>query len=160
MPFEFELLTALLIPVLVLGVLRINAVMVFLSLCLGEILVTYVAKDPASFIAFISPHKDTLSTATMELGILLAPVVLTSVMMLWSVKGRWKVMANILPSVGVAVLLSLLAVPLFTPGLRGTIEAEPLWQQLERLQPLIVGVTAIISMVFLWMQRKGAKREE
>lgn len=157
MPFEFVLLAALTVPVLIITFLRINAVMVFLSLCLGQILVTYVAKDPASFIGFIAPHEDTPTTATLELGILFAPVVLTCVMMLMSIRGRMRVALNVLPAVGFSVLAVLLAVPLLTPGLRGTIEAEPIWQQFERLQPVIVGATAIISMMFLWTQRKKAK---
>ncbi len=154
MPFEFVLLAVLAAPVIILTFLRINAVMVFLSLCLGQMLVTYVAKDPASFIAFIAPHGGTTNTAAVEVAILFAPVVLTSVMMLFSVHGRLKVLLNMLPASGVGALMALLAVPLLMPGLRGAIEAEPLWQQLERLQPVIVGITAIISMTFLWFQRR------
>jgi hypothetical protein len=159
-PFEFTLLGSLLLPVLVLAMLRINAVMVFLSLCLGQILVTYMAKDPVSFIGFIAPHNGTLTTITVEIAILLIPAVLTCVMMLFSVHGRLKSILNIFPAIGVATTLALFVVPLLTPGLRHMIEAEALWQQLRLLQPVIITVTAFIAMVSLWLQRKKEKAYE
>ncbi len=159
-PFEFTLIGTLLIPVLVLAMLRVNAIVVFLSLCVGQVLVTYVAKDPVSFVAFISPHSGTLSTTALELTILFVPVVLTCVMMVFSVPRGIKSMLNMIPALGVTAMAALLTEPLLTNGLRHTIEAEALWQQLRVLQPVIVGATAFIAVIALWFQRKHETKYE
>lgn len=157
---NIELLVVLALVAILLVVLRINAALVFLSLCLGQVLVTLVAQDADSFIRFISPEAESLSTSSLELAMLLTPAVLTSVIMLFSVHGRLRVTINVLPALGVAALAILLAIPLFTPGLRATIEAQAVWQQLEQAQALIVSVTALISLTFLWSQRRHAKKQD
>jgi hypothetical protein len=152
------LIAALAIPLAVLTLLRINAAMVFLSLCLGDVLVAHVAQDQDSLISFLTPHTGSVSAATIQLIILLLPAVITSVIMLLSVHGKVRVIANILPAAGVAFLGVLLVVPLLTPGLRYSIQGEALWQQLARAQALIIGISAFMSMVFLWAHRRHTKK--
>jgi hypothetical protein len=160
MPHDFQLILALLVPLIVLTALRINAAMAFLSVCLGYVLVELVAKDANSLIAFIAPHAGSLSQTTWQLGTLLAPVVLTSIIMLFSIKGHVRVILNTLPAAATSVLIVLLAVPLCTPGLRYAIESQSLWHQLNRGQALIVGLGAFVSLLFLWTQRRNAKKSE
>jgi hypothetical protein len=157
MPNNIELIAALVIPIAVLAVLRINAAMVFLSLCLGYVLVQFVANDTDSLINFIAPDQASLSATSLRLGMLLAPVVLTAVVMVFSVHGRIRAVCNVLPAVGVAVLGLLLAVPLFTPGLRYAIQSQSLWTEITKAQPLVIGVCAFISLLFLWTQRRQAE---
>ena len=152
------LIAALAIPLAVLTLLRVNAAMVFLSLCLGDVLVAHVAQDQDSLISFLAPHTGSVSAATIQLIILLLPAVITSVIMLLSVHGKVRVIANILPAAGVAFLGVLLVVPLLTPGLRYSIEGGALWQQLARAQALIIGISAFMSMIFLWAHRRHAKK--
>ena len=45
-----------LVPAVLLMVLRINAALVFLSLCLGNVLVQFVAPDAHSFLTLFSAH--------------------------------------------------------------------------------------------------------
>lgn len=160
MPNNIELLIALVIPLVVLTALRINAAMVFLSLCLGYVLVTFVANDADSLISFLAPDANSVSASTLRLGMLLTPVVLTSIFMLFSVHGRIKVALNALPAAGVSILGLLLAVPLFTPGLRYAIESQSLWQQISQAQAMIVGISAFISLIFLWVQRRHTAKLE
>jgi hypothetical protein len=160
MPHDFELIIALLLPFAVLTVLRINAAMVFLSLCLGYVLVELVAKDANSLIAFLAPQTGSISQTSWQLATLLAPVVLTSVIMLFSIKGRLKAMFNALPAAATSVLAVLLSVPLFTPGLRHAIQSQQLWQQVNRSQALVVGAGAFISLLFLWTQRRSGKKSD
>lgn len=155
MPHDIQLVIALLIPLIVLVVLRINAAMVFLAACLGYVLVELVAKDANSLISFLAPQAGSLSQTTWQLAMLLVPVVLASIIMLFSTKGHIKTALNALPAAATSVLLVLLTVPLFTPGLRYAIQEETLWHQLSQARPLIVGVGAFISMVFLWTMRHG-----
>jgi hypothetical protein len=158
MPNNIELIVALVVPLVVLTVLRINAAMVFLSLCLGYVLVEFVAKDADSLISFLAPDTNSLSASTLRLGMLFTPVVLTSIFMAFSMHGRIKTALNVLPAAGVSVLGLLLAVPLLTPGLRYAIEFQAVWQQISQAQAMIVSISAFVSLIFLWMQRRQAQR--
>lgn len=160
MPHELQLLTALALPLIVMTVLRINAAMVFLSVCLGYVLVELVAKDANSLITFLAPQAGSLSQSTWQLATLLMPVVLTSLIMVFSVKGRLKVLLNMLPAAATSVLLTLVIVPLCTPGLRYALQSEALWQQLNRAQAAVIGAGALVSLFFLWTQRRGVKKGE
>ncbi|HEU4914341.1 MAG TPA: hypothetical protein VFT16_02950 [Candidatus Saccharimonadales bacterium] len=158
MPNNIEIIAALVIPLAVLTVLRINAAMVFLSLCLGYVLVEFVAKDTDSLISFVAPDDSSVSATTLRLVMLLLPVVLTSIIMVFSVHGRVRTILNFLPAAGVAILMLVLAVPLLTPGLRYAIEEQGLWRQINDAQAMVVGISAFISLLFLWTQRRSAER--
>jgi hypothetical protein len=160
MPNDIVLIVALLTPIIILTVLRINAAMVFLSLCLGYVLVQFVANDADSLISFLAPDTDSLSASTLKLGMLLTPAVLTAMIMAFSIHGRLRSLLNILPAAGVSVLGFLLAVPLFTPGLHYAIQSQTLWQEISQAQAMIVGVSAFISLVFLWALRRSLSHSE
>ncbi len=160
MSHDIPLIIAPLVPVVALVVFRVNAAMVFLSLCLGQVLVKYVAGDALSGLATISPHTSELSKSTLQLAFLFAPALVTMIIMIGSVRGKVRQIVNILPALGVGLLTTLLGVPLVAPGLRGAIESGPFWQQLNRGQALVVGVTAFITLLFLWSQRRSFKGEE
>ena len=158
MPVNVELMIALAVPIVLLTVLRINAAMVFLSLCLGSVLVTYVSHDAGWFVAMAGGKA--LSETTLNMVLLFAPVVLTAVMMIFSVHGKIRVALNALPAAGVALLGLLLAVPLFTPGLRYMVMEQSIYGQLSRAEAFIVGVSALVSLLFLWSHRRYAKKHE
>jgi hypothetical protein len=146
------LISLLGVPVVLMTVLRMNASLVFLSVCLGAVLLQFVGEDAVLFVNMFAPHNVVLSRSTVRLALLLIPVVLTMLFMIKSVKGS-KLLYNILPAVGASFLLLLLVKPLLSPGTIGTINASPLWPQIERLQDLIVGMSALICLFFLWIQR-------
>jgi hypothetical protein len=138
-------------------ILRINAALVFLSLCLGDILVQFVANDTNNF---LSDHADQIpqqaanaGNDTVKLVLLLLPVVLTAIFMLKTVRGQGRLILNALPSAGVGLLGALLVVPLLPPGLSQNITDSSLWEQVVRVQDLIVGASALVCLIVLWLQR-------
>ena len=140
-------------------ILRVNATLVFLSLCLGNVLVQFVAADANSFMSLIhstraAPITDTVATGNnlVKLLLLLLPAILTTLFMIKTVNGA-KLIINILPAAGVGLLGGLLVVPLLSPGLSVNIIASPLWEQVSRAQNLIVGSSALICLLVLWVQR-------
>ncbi len=152
-----------LVPVIVLMSLRINATLVFLSLCLGSVLVQFVAPDADSFMALFSarvPKGIDTGNDTIKLILLLLPVALTAIFMIRTVKGYGRLALNALPAVGVGLLGSLLVVPLLPPGLSHNILNSALWSQVQHAQDLIVGTSALVCLLVLWLQRPktgGAK---
>ncbi|MEO6513099.1 MAG: hypothetical protein ABIR37_00270 [Candidatus Saccharimonadales bacterium] len=146
------LIGILAVPVVLMTLLRINAPLVFLSVCLGSVLVRFVGPDALDLVHLFSPKSGNITESTLQLILLLVPVVLTMLFMIRSVKGN-RVVFNILPAAGASFLLLLLVKPLLSPGLIGTITASPLWAQIERSQDLVVGASALICLFFLWLQR-------
>src|SRR5665213_947093 len=146
-----------LVPVVLLMVLRVNAALVFLSLCLGDVLVQFISPDANSFFSFLSSARVTsnvsASSQTVRLVLLLLPVVLTAVFMIRTVRGSARLLLNALPSAGVGLLGALLVVPLLSAGLSHNIVHSGLWDQVQRAQDLIVGTSALVCLLVLWLQR-------
>jgi hypothetical protein len=143
-------------PLLVLMVLRINAAQVFLSLCLGNVLVQFIGPDAGTIMSSATartPGTMAPSQSYVNLILLLLPVVLTMVIMIHSVRGHAKLAFNLLPALGVSTLGVLLAVPLLSAGLTGAIMQVPLWRELENLQTLILSASTLLCLLFMWMQR-------
>jgi len=145
------------VPIVVMMVLRINAALVFLSLCLGDVLVQFVAGDTSSFMSLFSAHaaKAHPTNTTIQLFLLLLPVVLTAVFMIRTVKGP-KLLLNILPAAGVGLLGALLVVPLLPTETAVNILSSNVWHQVKNAQDLIVGLSALFCLLVLWLQRPTA----
>jgi hypothetical protein len=144
------------VPVVLLMILRVNAALVFMSLCLGSVLVQFVAPDANSFLALFSarvPEGIDKGNDTVKLLLLLLPVVLTTIFMIRTVRGYGRLTLNALPAIGVGLLGGLLIVPLLPPGLSHNIIDSALWDQAIRAQDLIVGTSALVCLLVLWMGR-------
>ncbi len=158
-PPVIALTVIVLAPILTLMVLRINAALVFLSLCLGDVLVQFVAKDTTEFLTL---HADKVTQAVntgnnnVKLILLLLPVILTAVFMIRTINGSSRLALNLLPAAGVGLLGALLVVPLLPPGLAHNVVGSPLWTQVTRVQDLIVGASALVCLFALWLQRPKA----
>ena len=156
------LIVLLVVPLLLLMALRINAALVFLSLCLGNVLVQFIGPDAVTILtsgAARTPGTVPVSQSYVNIALLLLPVVLTMIIMIHSVRGRAKLAFNVLPAIGVSLLGVLLAVPLLPSGVTNSITELPLWRELENLQTLILSVSTLLCLLFLWMQRPKAHPE-
>jgi hypothetical protein len=139
------------VPIFILLALRINAAIVFLSLCLGSVLVQFIGNDTSSFINLFSTSK-----LVMHYGasiFLLLPAVFTMLVMIGTVRGNFRMFLNILPAVAVGVVGLLLAEPFFTPGLRGAVSNTSAWHDIQKVNVLIVTASTVVSLLFLWLQR-------
>lgn len=150
---EITLGAIVLAPAAALMVLRINATLVFLSLCLGDVLVQFVASE-VNGLAHSIPA--TLTNDNVKLGLLLLPPVLTAIFMVKTIHGNSRLLLNLLPAAGAGLLGALLAVPLLPKGLSSDIVASSLWSQVTQAQSWIVGATALVCLVVLWLQRPKA----
>lgn len=154
---EVTLGAIVLVPIILMLVLRVNATLVFLSLCLGDVLLQFVAGDANDFIGLLKASNGGTTfqadNANLKLFLLLLPVVLTTVFMVRTVRGHVRLLLNILPAAGVGLLGGLLVVPLLPPGLAHNIVGSSLWDQVQRAQDLIVGSSALVCLLVLWLQR-------
>jgi hypothetical protein len=160
---EVVLGAIVLIPAAFLMLLRVNATLVFLSLCLGDVLVQFVAPDANSFLQLFSAHVPASvdkGNDTVKIILLLLPVVLTAIFMVRTVRGSGKLLLNVLPAAGVGLLGALLVVPLLPPGLSHNIVNSSLWEQVQKAQNLIVGTSALVCLLVLWLQRPKAGKDK
>ncbi len=159
---ELILGAIVLAPVVLLMVLRVNAALVFLSLCLGNVLVQFIANDASDFLTTFSSNQTitsvTTSNSNVKIGLLLLPVILTTVFMIRTVKGTSRLLLNALPAAGVGLLGALLIVPLLPPGTAHNIIDSSLWDQVQKSQALIVGSSALVCLLVLWLQRPKTGR--
>lgn len=146
------------IPIIVIMLLRINATMVFLGLCLGYVLTQFLGNDAKSFAQTFLGHT-TISTSVMKLVLLLFPAILTALIMIRTVRSS-KLVLNIFPTLGVGCLLALLVVPLLPSGTAHAIDKMQVWQQAQRLQDLIIGISALVSLLTLWLLRPKQSNEK
>jgi hypothetical protein len=149
-------------PVILIMVLRINAAQVFLSLCLGNVLVQFIGQDAGTLLASTTARTPgiTSSQSFINIGLLLLPVILTMIIMIHSVRGKTKLAYNFLPALGVGLLLTLLAVPLMSASMTGSITDQALWRELQNLQTLILSTSTLLCLLFMWMQRPKPARDE
>jgi hypothetical protein len=138
-------------PVLLLYLLRVNAAFVFLSLCLGNVLVQFSGRDAVSIIAGASTNAN-VTASTIKLALLVAPAILTVLFMMGTSKGQKRIL-NVLPSAASGLLLALLAVPLLPPGLGNSIRSLPVWINTAQLQSGIIAGSTLVCLLFLWMSR-------
>jgi len=155
---EIVLIALFAAPVLVLMLLRTNATLVFLSLCLGYVVMQFLGNEARSFADLFMPQAS-LSTNVMELVLLLFPAVFTTLFMMRTQRGA-KLVFNVLPAVATGFLVMLLVVPLLSPGIGHAIMALSLWHQLTRVQALVIGAGALVSLLFLWLQRPHKSGDE
>lgn len=142
-------------PIVLIMLTRVNAAMLFMSVCVGEVLVQYLGSDAATVVTAFSSHGTQFSNSTIKIILLFLPAILTMIFMFHSVKGT-KLILNILPAIGTGLLLALLIEPLLSPSMQHTLGKESLWQNVTQARALIVGVSALISLFYLWfLHRKS-----
>ena len=160
MSHNIVLIIALAVPVLLFVFLRANAAMVFLSVCLGAVLVDHVAPEANTMLGLFTPRPSQLSQTTIGLALLLIPAIMTTVITALSVHGRLKVVLNVVPAAAASMLLVLLIVPLLPRGLMFTLQSQPAWRILWNSEAFVIGAGALVSLFFLWTQRRNFRRHD
>ena len=145
------------LPIAIIIILRINATLVFLSLCLGAVLAQFVSTDSSTLTNFITTSNISYTLRptynTWRLVLLLLPVITTMFIMIKTVRGNSKMVFNVLPAIGVGFVGALLVVPLLPKSAAHEIISSPLWKQMSKAQAIIVGVSAIICLSMIFMMR-------
>jgi hypothetical protein len=160
MSHDFVLIVALAVPLLLFVVLRVNAAMVFLSMCLGAVLVDHVGTEAITMLGLFTPKANTASQTTINLCLLLIPAVVTAVFTALSVHGRAKVTLNIVPAAAASMLAVLLVVPELPRGLMFSLMNQQTWRVLSNAEALVIGAGALVSLFFLWTQRRNFRHHD
>jgi hypothetical protein len=152
------LIALIMLPAIVLALLRINAAIIFLSLCLGAVLVQFSGDDAVSIMtgASVNAHS---SAQYIRLGLLLTPALLTMLFMIKTVS-RSKRFLNVLPALGTGLLTAVLVVPLLPTSLATPITRSDLWVKMQPVEPGIVALSTLVCLLFLWLHKPKSGGEE
>jgi cytochrome bd-type quinol oxidase subunit 2 len=162
MTTAIALAAIIILPIAILVTLRVNATLVFLSLCLGNVLTQFVATNTSSLTNLLySSHINVLLNSpnnNWKLVLLLLPVVITTALMFRTVKGHSRKLLNVLPAAAVGLVGALLVVPLLPSSTAQGLVNNSLWNQLTNYQAVIVSISALVCLSMLVLQRpKGGK---
>lgn len=153
---EITLGAIVVIPLLIIIGFKINASLIFLSLCLGDVLIQFISKSSNPFMTLFASSKTIDSIVnhgiSVNLILLLLPVVIMAFFMIHSVKGFYKIL-NIIPAVPAVLFGALLTVPLLSSSTSQGIYNSFLWQQIHFYQIIIVEAGAVSSLLLLWLAR-------
>lgn len=142
-----------LVPVFAIVLLKAQGAIVFLSLCLGSVLASYVATDMTDVLTSMRSGQSPLAVSQMvRIILLIAPFVLAMLFTSRTVRGG-KHLLNLVTALTSGILFALLIVPLLSSDLQRSIMDQTVWHQISSLQTLVIIVGATLSMIFLLMSR-------
>jgi hypothetical protein len=149
------LLAIIIVPALVLIFLKINAVFVYLALCLGAVLSQFVSNNHQlnSLVSKSTIVNQYLGgNSNIRLGLVVVPPILVAVFMIRTAKGR-KLSLNIVTSISVGFLAAFLVIPLLPLNTSTAISSLSAWTQLSKFEGPIVGISSVLILILLIVQR-------
>jgi hypothetical protein len=146
----------ILAPAILAFILKVNAAILFMSLCVGEVLVIFVSNNATSYLSPLYPTGH-ISFSSMRLLLLLLPPVLTLLLMFHSVVGKSKLILDLVPGIATGLLLALLLVPILPAALSLNIQGTRIWHNYYHYQTVIVVFGALSSIVFMLLGRQNTK---
>ena len=158
MQYEFAVLIFAGLVSLLLILLKTNAGVVFFSACAGSLLASQLGSD-ASLISSSVISNQEINKSVAYILLVILPVLLSAVFMRGSVSTA-KLVINLLPSVATGLLLALLIVPLLPGGVSEKLVNQTIWSDLQSLQPVILVVGVISSVIMLWLTQKNSKHKK
>jgi|SRR4029079_6613849 hypothetical protein len=144
---EAALAVIILVPVALTFLLKSNAALAFLTLCVGFVLSTSVIGDLKNLLSQIN-----LSTTSSTLGLVLlaAPPLITLILTRHAnTKGlmRWLQLAA---SLCVGGLLALSIGPILNISSQLDVTKATYWEELTKIQSGIIGIGSLLSLFLVW----------
>ncbi len=136
------------IPLLQALFLRVNTICVFLSIAVGELLVRSVGDDLAFMIGAIVKSQN--SAVIAQITLLLLPLLLSFYLMRHTLP-RSRILLHALPLAGSGIMLAIFILPLLPSSIQGQVLNDPTGKALQHAQDVIVAVTAIATLVLMWL---------
>lgn len=139
------------VPVLLALLLRVNAVFLFLSLAVGELLVRYLGGEVLLAVnAFV---RGEFVSIAVPITLLLGPVVLT-LFILRKTLTHTRILVQLVPLLFVGLAIASLVVPLLPAYTQQEIYSQPLGDVLRQSQAIIIAVAAVLSLLLAWQAHK------
>lgn len=147
------------VPVLLMFITGSKAASVFLALCAGSVLSTYVGDTALDMVqTFVRGYNET-TMAAVEIGLLVFPALLTMLFLGRSQHGSQKII-NIFPAVLTGMVALFMVVPLLPSATMKSVQATEAWQQLYAYQAIFVGAAVLFSLFQLWASGSSSRHKK
>lgn len=143
-------------PTILIVLTRTKAALVFMALCVGSVLTTFVGDTALDMVQLFTRSYSQTTLAGVKLGLLILPALLTMLFLSRMVAGS-KMIMNLLPALLTGIVTLYLVVPVLPDGVSGSIMANSVWTELVQYQSILVGATSLISLGQLWASGASAR---
>lgn len=140
------------LPVLNAVLLRVNAIVLFTSIAIGNFLLLYLSDDV--ILAVNAFTKAPNVTMIVQLTLLLLPVVLAFIFMRKTI-GRGAFLLHVVPIIGCGLSLALLALPIFSGEVQAQVFGLEYGNILKNSQDLVLSITAIMVLLLMFHSNRG-----
>ncbi|HVX58149.1 MAG TPA: hypothetical protein VG964_00240 [Candidatus Saccharimonadales bacterium] len=151
---DVALAVVILIPLALSFLLKSNAALAYLALCVGFVLSTSVVGDLKHL---LSESNLSVADDTLALCLLGAPYILTLLTCRKAHEKGALLYANLLVALLGGGLLALSAGPLINSETSFNILDSGFWSQLEKYQSAIIGAGATLSLLLVWLPHSRKK---
>lgn len=137
-------------PILLLILLRVNAVFVYLGFCVGFVLSEFDGQNKTiTKLAGSSKVIERLGGSTeVRLILLVLPAILILLFMIKSAKGG-KFTLNLLPAIAVGVLAVITVIPLLPVNTAVNIMNGSAWKDVTKYEGTLIGLSTLVIVVML-----------
>ncbi len=161
------LIAIFLIPIVLITFLRVNAVYVYLGLCMGYVLSLYDnGNSVVTKLAGTRAIEKLGGSNDIRLILLILPAILILFFMMNSAHGG-KYSINILPAIAVGILAVITVIPLLPVSASVSIMNSTLWTDVIKYQGALIAASAVVVLLLLIIQKsklgklsKGSKHHK
>lgn len=145
----------ILAPAAVTFLLKSNAALGFLALCLGFVLSTSVIGDLKNL---LSQMDLTFTDSSIALTVLIAPILLSLLFSHGSASSGMKLYLQLIVAVCAGSLLALSLDPVLNLQASDAVGSSMLWQGLQNFQSVIIGAGGLLSLLLVWKKPSHKKK--
>ena len=138
----------ILLPAVLAYFLKSNAAIGFLALCGGFAAITLSGSDIQHLIG--QTKITSLTSNNVDLALLVVPLLFTLVFTYRSVSSKGGRYFSVIPALCAGGLLAIVAAPMFSSALQTNVTDSMFWKDLKDLQPYVVAIGLIISLLLVW----------
>ena len=147
------LIGIILSPIILIEIFRVNSVVAYLALCLGEVVSEFVDNNPIAKHLLNSSRYINHISYINNLKLLLLILPLTVVLILMIKTSKKGISLNLLGSICVGVLLAFLLVPILPHSLNAGILDNKYWLKLNIQKSNIIALSSLLILTMLILQR-------
>jgi hypothetical protein len=152
----FILLVLIFCPLALTYFLKSNAALAFLALCAGETLLTHSGSQTSDLLNKFNAPAD---GSVVNIALLVLPLLLGLLLTHKSFRTQSSVLMQFVPAISAGALLALLAGPDIASILSVSLDGSGIWDVLQKLEPTIVAIGVVSSLLLFWTSKKSLHKK-
>ena len=155
---DIWLILIFIVPIVLIVLLRVNAIFAYLALCLGYVLSQFVVNTKiVSKIPDYNKLNKLSTNSNIHLALLLLPLVLIIFTMFKTAHKKKILSLNLVGAIAVGALAVITVVPKLPINTAISIVSSSIWVNISNYEGLVVAVTGVFILLLLISQRSKLK---